>query len=844
MLSKPESCRSTDASLRVPSLARLMLTAGCLACAATAVAQPAPCGEQPVSFGDSTLVPLDDVDIHRLPPVDVATLLAQDAAMADSPVRPDRIGANYKVDLSTANSGTWEDLSTGGQVWRLRVQSLEALWVKLGFGTYRLQEGACVWVYDEALNVHGRYSAEDEREHGQLWTFLIEGDVAIVEIFWPETLASETPNIHLGTFTHGYRPPTVPLADCEEDCSPDTSCPLDLGIETIKRGVVRLYIPVDMGPDCGGTGIARCSGSLINHTGSACTQYVLTAAHCVTHAGLVTGTSFLFNYERPECCDGLAPTDDEITGAILRAQWDGLGPLNGDCIPGGDGPGSDFALLELDVDIPASFNARLNGWSRSGSTDGETGCIHIPSGSPSRKVSVSSDGFNAYNDEFWRVADWEIGNTKSGSSGAPLFNDAGRIIGVLSGGAAPVCPGGTDYFGRFDAGWLGGGTSATRLKDWLDPANTGLLSYYGAEDPSPLNCVLWPFPDWIAAPPDVGGDGAVDPGETVELGATLRNMGGDPLTGLTGTLETTTPGVTIVDAEATWPDIPGLESRETDAPFTVHLAPSVPCGTPIDLTLAVTGVGGEGAWFPTFALPVGTPTTALLSGFDTYSQQSIVGSNVWTLDSLDETPLGVRWLIPDIATTSDTVLNSAMIAALPANARLLFRTKYDTENNYGGGMVEISVNGGDWTDAAHLITAGGYVSGMGGAVPPDVRLRGAWGGDSAGWRDVDLDLSELAGQGVQFRWRFVTDDSTSDVGWWIDDAVIEFTEYDCRLIGDLNCDGVVNFFDIEPFVLAVTDPDAYVTTYPDCDIMLADCNGDGAVDFFDIDSFVALITSG
>ncbi len=63
-------------------------------------------------------------------------------------------------------------------------------------------------------------------------------------------------------------------------------------------------------------------------------------------------------------------------------------------------------------------------------------------------------------------------------------------------------------------------------------------------------------------------------------------------------------------------------------------------------------------------------------------------------------------------------------------------------------------------------------------------------------------------------------------------------------IGDLNCDGTVDFFDIDAFVLALTDPDGYAVAYPDCDILLADCNGDGVVDFFDIDSFVALLTGG
>ena len=59
--------------------------------------------------------------------------------------------------------------------------------------------------------------------------------------------------------------------------------------------------------------------------------------------------------------------------------------------------------------------------------------------------------------------------------------------------------------------------------------------------------------------------------------------------------------------------------------------------------------------------------------------------------------------------------------------------------------------------------------------------------------------------------------------------------------GDLNCDGVVNNFDIDPFVMTVAAPDAYALAYPNCDATLADCNEDGVVDLFDVDAFVPLL---
>jgi len=63
-------------------------------------------------------------------------------------------------------------------------------------------------------------------------------------------------------------------------------------------------------------------------------------------------------------------------------------------------------------------------------------------------------------------------------------------------------------------------------------------------------------------------------------------------------------------------------------------------------------------------------------------------------------------------------------------------------------------------------------------------------------------------------------------------------------VGDLNCDGALNAFDIDPFVLALTDPELYAVLFPDCEHSLADINGDGLVNAFDIDPFVELLVSG
>jgi hypothetical protein len=61
------------------------------------------------------------------------------------------------------------------------------------------------------------------------------------------------------------------------------------------------------------------------------------------------------------------------------------------------------------------------------------------------------------------------------------------------------------------------------------------------------------------------------------------------------------------------------------------------------------------------------------------------------------------------------------------------------------------------------------------------------------------------------------------------------------LAGDLNCDGQVNFDDINPFVLALSDLTGYYVEFPFCSRLNADANHDRHVNFDDIDWFVGLL---
>ncbi|MCK4701091.1 MAG: T9SS type A sorting domain-containing protein, partial [Bacteroidales bacterium] len=77
---------------------------------------------------------------------------------------------------------------------------------------------------------------------------------------------------------------------------------------------------------------------------------------------------------------------------------------------------------------------------------------------------------------FWNILQWDIGTTETGSSGAPLFDQNHKVIGILSGGDAHCGNSVNDYFLRFSNAWADYSLPEEQLKFWLDPENSGTTS--------------------------------------------------------------------------------------------------------------------------------------------------------------------------------------------------------------------------------------------------------------------------------------------------------------------------------------------------------------------------------
>ena len=162
----------------------------------------------------------------------------------------------------------------------------------------------------------------------------------------------------------------------------------------------------------------------------------------------------------------------------------------------------------------------------------------------------------------------------------------------------------------------------------------------------------------------------------------------------------------------------------------------------------------------------------LPSGWTTIS----TASNAWTTVSGDDSnsPPNHAFVV-DIGETSDSRLVSPLLP-IPSNVlEFRFLNDYDTESSYDGGLLEISIDGGEFVDilaAGGSFVEGGYTGAVAGLGGSD-----GWTGSSGGYIDTVVDLPGSAlGKDVQFQWRLGTDSSVGDIGWRIDDIQLKVVE--------------------------------------------------------------------
>jgi hypothetical protein len=395
---------------------------------------------------------------------------------------PYRYGINLPVNFTPDNSGYWTNLPNGGRIWRVTVNAAGALALSACFNRFEIPEGGKLFLYNkDKSKVIGAFTSSNIAPGGYFATELLAGDQLTLEYLQPANSAG-TLNLQMYKLVYAYR--GVAFLTGSTDGNPDAgscevnvNCPEGQEWQLQGKGVVR--ISITRGPST-----FWCSGSVLNNVRQDHTPYVLTADHC----GLNTSAEdllqwvFYFNFEAAGCPNpGTPPEPQSLTGAIKVAE-SGSGAL----------AGSDFFLVVIDEPIPSDYDVFYNGWNRMNAGSPSGVGIHHPGGDI-KKIStythalVSSNYGSNLSPAFWKVFWVQTvsghGVTEPGSSGSPIFDSAGRVVGTLTGGESAcdsLSLNMSDFYGKFYWSWDQNGSDSTRrLRDWLDPDSTGVTSLDG-----------------------------------------------------------------------------------------------------------------------------------------------------------------------------------------------------------------------------------------------------------------------------------------------------------------------------------------------------------------------------
>ncbi|PKP04728.1 MAG: hypothetical protein CVU11_04040, partial [Bacteroidetes bacterium HGW-Bacteroidetes-6] len=532
-------------------------------------------------------------------------------ALAESQHQPVRAGFSLPINKSIESDGTWELLPDGRMMWRLKIETSNAVSVGVVFDMFHLPEGAELYIYNEDKSyVIGAFTSENNNPNDVFSTHLVPGSVVIIEyietplggfmgvtptpvmINGHEVAQKPSLNgstsyhpegvLHISEVIYAYNDKinnSISATKASGSCEVNINCSPEGDLwQDEKRGVARILFKE-------GASWYYCSGTLVNNTLQNGTPYFLTAYHC----GAVASTAdhsvwqFYFNYEYSGCSNTGTPPNNMITGCTKRAE----GNING---------GTDMQLVELSSTPPSAWNVYYNGWDRSGSTTTGGVGIHHPAGDV-KKISTFTgttssatwwDGTNTgATNGHWTFPTWAAttnghGVSEGGSSGSSLFNMSGRVIGTLSGGSSDCSGTWTgDLYGKFSIHWqnaVNGTGNAYELKYWLDPTGTNPTTL-DALDPNAVSVA--PVANFSGAPT------TIQAGQSVQFSDLTTNLpqswswsfaGGFPSTSTLRNPIVTyiTPGTYSVTLTATNSYGSDVETKVNYITVTPYTAPTSP----------------------------------------------------------------------------------------------------------------------------------------------------------------------------------------------------------------------------------------------------------------------------
>jgi hypothetical protein len=268
-----------------------------------------------------------------------------------------------------------------------------------------------------------------------------------------------------------------------------------------------------------------------------------------------------------------------------------------------------------------------------------------------------------------------------------------------------------------------------------------------------------------------------NPGDNVLMNPVFKNKGLSTASNISIELASLNANATVVTSTASFDSIQARGTASVQSPFSFTVSPDVQSEAIIKLLLT-TRTNGTVMKNDTLSLIVGSPTYIFADTTNNpFSLWTITGTPTsapkWAIttatynsppNSYTDSPAG-NYIAS--STVTMTLTNPINLTGF-TNPRLTFYTKYDIENNWDYGQVEISTNNG----ATWIPLQGQYTNPGTGSFQPNGEP--LFDGTNTNWVREEISLSSYISSQFKIRFELKTDSNVERDGWYVDDIGIFF----------------------------------------------------------------------
>jgi hypothetical protein len=283
---------------------------------------------------------------------------------------------------------------------------------------------------------------------------------------------------------------------------------------------------------------------------------------------------------------------------------------------------------------------------------------------------------------------------------------------------------------------------------------------------------------------DGTGDSHLNPGETGTLTLTVTNSGSCVAQNLTVTMMTDNAYLQVTSGSGAIASLSPSMSGSPTPPYTVYVLPGCPDLNLAYLYFSITGdLGYQNSFIQELTLNPFWENVENGQGAWTHEAASD-WTDQWHISTETAWSPTHAWKCGDTSTGTYANHDDARLMTptinLPTSTQLRFMHQINAETSsyypdsaYDGGIVEVSVNGGAWTQLASPQYNKHFRYSAGSGAPATHPFPGgiACFSGSISWSQATCDLSAYSGD-VQIRFRFGSDNGTGLEGWYVDDIEI------------------------------------------------------------------------